>query len=802
MFHKQQHSAISNEIKCHSVHFFLPVAVYRDITFFLLKRLAQSIPVAFASSPPSSSTSSYPLPSLSFIRYPEATTVPSIISDHCNCKITSSKIDTQENLLRLSNDKSITIENQSSTSSTRTTTSQRVLYYNLVNIKKTAASSLLLLPLSRKQIIRLILIAMVSLTILGADLHPNHHSSSSLTSRIFVNAESSVFDESSHKQVNDNVKHSRNANESPLSPSSSSKFDSEQLRHVERQFLRIMGIPTRPNPAKHHKVPEYLIDLYRWFKENNDGSAHYKQEDELDDHQDNENVVDQMQSNSLMGLTTEDLYDIQNSFPHHQNDYEHHRLIRRRRSTQLSRVTLQGPSTTVISHKTSSLSSHLTKPISKGIDPKNVKPKSSSDNDNRNTDPEYSSRQQTHITHLKFNIQLPSDETLTGAELRLYRHSIHENESSSTKEPRIIDNDLTRKNLLSSHNNFWPSAYQSSKVLKSATFENSHPIISRVNNSLFSSPSSNSGEEYSTRSTSSDVNNDDHYLQRVNIYHLLRPLSRDEQQQQQMASETLFKRSKLIDTQVIDVRDSGWLSFDVYPAVEWWLKHPTENYGLLITIKNHNGLYESSHSNLFVFNSTITNSGQVQSATSHQQQQLKIDDNHEWHELQPLIITFSNDARTHQHYLMSREKLLNRSKRDRKRGGSGGMRNGQSKNYSQQRPKKKSHKNSSKQRNNCRRYHMFFDFKDVGWMDWIVAPPGYQAFYCKGECSYPMSQQMNKTNHAIIQSLINSVNPAVVPEPCCIPTDLSSVTLLYLDHHEKVVLKSYPNMIVEGCGCS
>ncbi|OTF77359.1 bone morphogenetic protein-like protein [Euroglyphus maynei] len=326
--------------------------------------------------------------------------------------------------------------------------------------------------------------------------------------------------------------------------------------------------------------------------------------------------------------------------------------------------------------------------------------------------------------------------------------------------------------------------------------------MSKVNNSLSpsSSSSSNSGEEYSS---SSDVNNDQQYLQRVNIYHLLRPLSEDEQQQQQqqqqMTSETILRRSKLIDTQVIDVRDSGWLSFDVYPAVEWWLKHPTENYGLLITIKDHNGLNESSHSNLFVFDSMITNSGQVQSATSHQQQeQLKYDKNHEWHELQPLIITFSNDAITHKQYLVSREKLLNRSKRDRKRGGNGQSNN----NYGQKRPKKKIHKNSSRERKHCRRYQMYFDFKDVGWMDWIVAPPGYQAFYCKGECSYPMSQQMNKTNHAIIQSLINSVNPAVVPEPCCIPTDLSSVTLLYLDHHEKVVLKNYPNMVVEGCGCS
>ncbi|KAH7642038.1 Bone morphogenetic protein 2, partial [Dermatophagoides farinae] len=759
----------------------------RDITFFLLKRLAQSIPVAFASSS-LSSTSSYPLPSLSLICYPDVSSP--IITNHHNCETTTNKIDAQQNLLSLSKDKSI-IKNQSSTDPTTTT--------------RTAAVSLLSFSLSRKQIIRLILIAMVSLTIFRADVHPNHQSSSPLlllTNRIFVNAESvsvasSVFDESSHKQVNDNDIHSRNTNGSPLSLSSSIKFDSEHFQRVERQFLSMMGISKRPNPAKHHKVPEYIIDLYRWFKQSTDQIAHSKQEDELNNDQDDENVDNKMQSNSLIGLTTEDLYDIQNSLPHNHNDYdgpiEHHRLIRRRRSTQFSRVTLQGPSTTVISHKTSSLSTHLTTSISKEDDHEKERPESPSNIDNKDANQKYSSKHQTPITHLKFKIQLPSDETLTGAELRLYRHSIQEHESSSKIQPTIIDNDLTRKSLLSAHNKFWPSTYQSlSTMVKSTTFDNSHPIISKVNNSL-----SNSGEEYSTHS-SSDVNDNHRYLQRVNIYHLLRPLSKDDQQQ--MTSETILKRSKLIDTQVIDLRDSGWLSFDVYPAVEWWLKHPTENYGLLITIKDLDNRRESLNSHLFVFNS-----GQVQSATSEQQkhqQQPEIDENHEWHELQPLIITFSNDAQTHQHYLLSQEKLLNRSKRERKRGGSGEMGNGQSNNYGQQRSKKKNHKNSSRRRQYCRRYKMYFDFKDVGWMDWIVAPPGYQAFYCKGECSYPMSQQMNKTNHAIIQSLINSVNPAVVPEPCCIPTDLSSVTLLYLDHKEKVVLKNYPNMVVEGCGCS
>jgi bone morphogenetic protein 2/4 len=34
-----------------------------------------------------------------------------------------------------------------------------------------------------------------------------------------------------------------------------------------------------------------------------------------------------------------------------------------------------------------------------------------------------------------------------------------------------------------------------------------------------------------------------------------------------------------------------------------------------------------------------------------------------------------------------------------------------------------------------------------------------------------------------------------------VPTELSPISMLYLDEYEKVVLKNYENMVVEGCGC-
>ena len=95
----------------------------------------------------------------------------------------------------------------------------------------------------------------------------------------------------------------------------------------------------------------------------------------------------------------------------------------------------------------------------------------------------------------------------------------------------------------------------------------------------------------------------------------------------------------------------------------------------------------------------------------------------------------------------------------------------------------------------------YVDFAEVGWNDWIVAPPGYNAQFCHGDCPFPLADHLNATNHAIVQTMVNSVDPSAVPRSCCVPTELSPISMLYLDEYEKVVLKNYENMVVEGCGC-
>lgn len=101
----------------------------------------------------------------------------------------------------------------------------------------------------------------------------------------------------------------------------------------------------------------------------------------------------------------------------------------------------------------------------------------------------------------------------------------------------------------------------------------------------------------------------------------------------------------------------------------------------------------------------------------------------------------------------------------------------------------------------CQMQTLYIDFKDLGWSDWIIAPDGYGAFYCSGECNFPLNAHMNATNHAIVQTLVHLIEPTKVPKPCCAPTRLGALPVLYHLNDENVNLKKYKNMIVKSCGC-
>lgn len=101
----------------------------------------------------------------------------------------------------------------------------------------------------------------------------------------------------------------------------------------------------------------------------------------------------------------------------------------------------------------------------------------------------------------------------------------------------------------------------------------------------------------------------------------------------------------------------------------------------------------------------------------------------------------------------------------------------------------------------CQRRQLHVNFKEMGWDDWIIAPLEYEAFHCEGVCDFPIRSHLEPTNHAIIQTLMNSMDPESTPPTCCVPTRLSPISILYIDSANNVVYKQYEDMVVESCGC-
>lgn len=216
---------------------------------------------------------------------------------------------------------------------------------------------------------------------------------------------------------------------------------------------------------------------------------------------------------------------------------------------------------------------------------------------------------------------------------------------------------------------------------------------------------------------------------------------------------------RLLDTRLVKDSLSRWESFDVSPAVTQWTTGKGHNHGFMVEVLHpEDDKTDGEHSQ--------RQSRHVRVSRSlHQDQDT-------WPQARPLLVTYGHDGRGDA-MLHTREKRQATLRKQRR---------------------KNQHKAS------CKRHSLYVDFSDVGWNEWIVAPPGYHAFYCHGECPFPLADHLNSTNHAIVQTLVNSVN-SNIPRACCVPTDLSPISLLYLDEYGKVILKNYQDMVVEGCGC-
>ncbi|KAL1423751.1 hypothetical protein MTO96_020815 [Rhipicephalus appendiculatus] len=222
-----------------------------------------------------------------------------------------------------------------------------------------------------------------------------------------------------------------------------------------------------------------------------------------------------------------------------------------------------------------------------------------------------------------------------------------------------------------------------------------------------------------------------------------------------------------VDNLTIDAKTHGWLTFNVTQPFLTWVAFPNENMGLFL--QTH---CKASGHNMHPHELHPHDLGLVGSGGRS--------------DLQPFMVAFLRDGGPSR-----RRHRVTRATRKRHSADVSYSGRHEKNPYFDTRPVGR--------RNSCQKRNLFVSFKDLGWQDWIIAPDGYTAFYCDGECSFPLN--MNATNHAIVQTLVHLVDPAQAPKPCCAPTRLSAIMVLYFDDNSNVILKRYKNMVVKACGC-
>nr|XP_032815521.1 bone morphogenetic protein 7-like [Petromyzon marinus] len=221
-----------------------------------------------------------------------------------------------------------------------------------------------------------------------------------------------------------------------------------------------------------------------------------------------------------------------------------------------------------------------------------------------------------------------------------------------------------------------------------------------------------------------------------------------------------------LDSRVVWATEESWLVFDITATSNLWLMSPKQNLGLQLRVETMSG--ESINPSAV-------------GLVGRQGQQDKM----------PFMVAF---FRASQLRLRSARAVGRKRKGSRNKG-----RRGPKQDIS--RAFKMTDYNSSEQKQTCKIREMYVSFRDLGWLDWIIAPGGYAAYYCDGNCSFPYGVHMNATNHAIVQTLVHRMKPEAVPMPCCAPTKLSAISILYFDNNSNVILKKYRNMVVRSCGC-
>ncbi|XP_013393347.1 bone morphogenetic protein 7 [Lingula anatina] len=276
---------------------------------------------------------------------------------------------------------------------------------------------------------------------------------------------------------------------------------------------------------------------------------------------------------------------------------------------------------------------------------------------------------------------------------------------------------------------------------------------------------------------------------------------------------------RLLDARRLSGHTHGWEVFNVKKAVEDWAKNSSTNHGFLVTAKSLDGAHlngtyvrfaqrsehhDSKQPILVVFtdegkrkyfnhiagakNNFLQGSRQNEYTFYHRRPDGRFQKNY-------AAIQYLNER----FHSFGADNTSSTDSEDTQRQGDPETSSGRSKRAAQN---YYGFRRRRKQTDSCDRHELYVDFEAIGWSGWIISPKGYNAYHCKGECPFPLGQNQKPTNHATVQSIVHALKVAKdVGAPCCVPNKLYSISLLYFDDHENVILKQYDDMVAASCGC-
>ncbi|KAK7867409.1 hypothetical protein R5R35_003838 [Gryllus longicercus] len=102
----------------------------------------------------------------------------------------------------------------------------------------------------------------------------------------------------------------------------------------------------------------------------------------------------------------------------------------------------------------------------------------------------------------------------------------------------------------------------------------------------------------------------------------------------------------------------------------------------------------------------------------------------------------------------------------------------------------------------CCKQKFYVNFTHLGWDDWIIAPRGYYANYCQGDCGgVHRTPDTYQNYHTHVMEEIRKVDPLSGMQPCCAPLKFSSMSLIYFSPDSNIIKRDLPKMVVDECGC-